>query len=701
MNRRKLILILSSFLCTIHAGAQKPGALDIQFARQGVFTFPAEQSAANAVNLHSGQKILVAGYVQHPSTGKDALVMRLHPNGTLDSSFGVNGYFTMDVQAGSDDEIMSMAVQSNGKIVLGGYSDNGSDGKGLLIRLTSNGNIDQTFGNQGIVLSDFESRQRDEFHVVRIHQASGKIVAGGQSIISSNSSKPVIARYDTLGSPDSTFNSVGHRLLWVTGLDYQYLFGLEDLIVHSNGMISASGWRDFPGLSWSSDYWVCRLLSDGTMDAQFSSDGVNTYNGSFNGHDRAYAMLFNANNELMIAGGGYTDNLRYRMTLFKLTTQGAVSTPNASFGFGTLRNDIASAVAADSKNRILLAGTSSGADDAVFAITRILSNGTEDTTFGNLGKVTTRVNQASYSRCNDMIVQLDGKILAVGTAGNQLVVVRYEDKVVLDTLTLISPSNLATGRNFASHTFTWSASEYPTEYELQIQSTPNFSATPGGIITSVPNYTSVSLLPGRTYYWRVRAVDGTREGPFSEVYSFSTRSLNDFRLISPADQSVSKSHFVWSWIPGLEMYELELDTQPDFPSAQNYSANDTSYFWPNLPENTKFYWRVRAKYFFESGDWSEIRSFTTPEDSIIGIMPTIISEVKLYPIPATHHLYIDHPYTYIKNYSIQDVRGNLIIVGRLENNQKYIDISDLQTGMYVLNIGEDVRIQLPVFRTGE
>jgi hypothetical protein len=110
---------------------------------------------------------------------------------------------------------------------------------------------------------------------------------GGASIISSSVSKPFVARYLSNGNIDTTFNNNGIRLLWITNLDYQYLFSVEDLAVQSNGKISVVGWRDFPGLSWDSDYWACRINSDGAMDVTFSSDGVNVFNGNYNGHDRA------------------------------------------------------------------------------------------------------------------------------------------------------------------------------------------------------------------------------------------------------------------------------------------------------------------------------------------------------------------------------------------------------------------------------
>ena len=208
-----------------------------------------------------------------------------------------------------------------------------------IVRLKPNGDFDSTFGNNGVVLTDFENSQADEITVVKIHHLTGKIVAGGATQLSTNKSKPAVARYFSNGEIDTTFNTNGIKLLWITSLDYQYLFAVEDLEVQSNGKISAVGWRDFPTMMASSDYWACRINNDGTMDNTFSTDGVNVYNGSFNGNDRALSMILNSNNEIIVAGGGCVGSIYTDFTMFKINQDGSTGSLFSSADFGVLKED--------------------------------------------------------------------------------------------------------------------------------------------------------------------------------------------------------------------------------------------------------------------------------------------------------------------------------------------------------------------------
>lgn len=67
----------------------------------------------------------------------------------------------------------SVDIQSDGKIILAGYSDDGSNKVAALVRLTSDGILDTTFGSSGKVFTDFITSRADEIKVVKIHQLTG------------------------------------------------------------------------------------------------------------------------------------------------------------------------------------------------------------------------------------------------------------------------------------------------------------------------------------------------------------------------------------------------------------------------------------------------------------------------------------------------------------------------------------------------
>lgn len=432
----KYWMSLLGLLLASHSFGQPAGSLDPSFGNGGkvIASINSGQDQAHAVILQQDGKILVAGHTVSTVTGKDFVLLRYESDGTPDASFGNAGVVTTDLQLGSDDIAYAIDLQPDGKIILAGSSDNGSQQDAALARYLTNGSIDSTFGTNGRALLDFDNQQLDEIRVVKVHALTGNIVVGGASIINSSLAKPVVARFQSSGVPDSTFDSDGIRLLWINNLDNQYYNSVEDLAVQPNGKISAIGWRDFPGLPWSSDYWACRINSDGSMDNSFSVDGVNVYNGGFNGHDRSFGMYLKPDNGMVIAGGGYVSTLAYDFTLFEVNSDGSVGSLSTGADFGSTLDDIAYSLTMDIAGNYVLAGASGNSSSQSFALARFLPSGSLDNSFGTGGKITTTFASNSLNECFDATIQTDNKIVAVGYTGNDLVVARYlgEDIVAVD-----------------------------------------------------------------------------------------------------------------------------------------------------------------------------------------------------------------------------------------------------------------------------
>ncbi len=522
----KNIITILTLLTTLNVSAQSAGTLDPTFGNGGkvVTSITPGQDKAYGVAIQTDGKIIVAGHSTSTVTGKDFTVIRYNSDGSLDNTFGNNGVATTDLKTGSDDVAYSIALQTDGKIVLGGYCDNGSNKDAALVRYNNNGSLDNTFGNNGIVLTNFENAQQDEIKVVKIHPLTGNILIGGATIISSSISKPVIARYLSNGTLDNTFNNTGIRLLWITNLDYQYLFSVEDLVVQANGKINAVGWRDFPGLQWTSDYWACRINSDGTMDNTFSGDGVNVYNGTFNGHDKAFAMLLKSNNNILMAGGGFISTIKADFTLLELNSNGSVASWSATADWSSILDDIAYDLAEDNNGKFILAGSSGTNTTKTFSLARINTNASSDNTFGTNGKITTIFGNNALNECFDIAIQADNKIVAIGYTGSDFAIARYLGDAVsdLNNFQLISPANLSTSQNYSSLAFDWSDAFGATTYEINIDVSQSFTSSQT-FTASTSDYTVSGLLPNTQYYWRVKASDGINWGAYSNVWNFKTK----------------------------------------------------------------------------------------------------------------------------------------------------------------------------------
>ena len=413
---------------TAKNGYSQAGSLDSSFGTGGkvITSINSGSDIAYAVGLQSDGKIVVAGMTTNTSTGKDFACLRYNSNGTLDSSFGTNGIVTNDVQIGSDDVAYSLAIQSDGKIILAGFSDDGSNKNAAMIRLNSNGTLDNTFGTSGKVLTDFITNRADEIKTVKIHALTGNIVVGGTSSLTSTNSQAVIARYTSAGLLDTTFNTTGKLLLDDASGAGTYFNIIEDLAVKSNGKISAVGWINQQGLQWSSNYYGCRVNSNGTLDTTFSTDGYIVTNGGFNGDDKAFSLILNSDDSILYAGGGHLSTLQYDYFLGLYDSAGATAVGKALFDYGSLVRDISYGMGIDSTGKIVLTGSNvTSVTSSTFGIARVNANYSVDTTFGTAGKVTTTFGTNTTNEAFDMVIQSDDKIIAVGYTGNDFAIARY------------------------------------------------------------------------------------------------------------------------------------------------------------------------------------------------------------------------------------------------------------------------------------
>lgn len=434
----KKLVLMGFMLTSFFASAQNAGSLDTSFGTGGkvITSINTGADKAYATALQADGKILVGGLTTSAATGKDFAVVRYNADGTPDTAFGTNGIVTTDLQAGSDDVAYSMVLLADGKIVLAGFSDNGTQKKAAIVRYTASGAVDTTFGTDGKVFTSFEGTLASEIKVVKVHIATGNLVVGGNAAVNSTKAKPVIARYTSSGALDTNFNTTGIKTLWVDNLDEQYLMTVEDLAVQSNGKVSAVGWLDFPALDWDSDYRLYRLNSDGSLDTSYSTDGVITLNGPFNGHDRAFGLLLKDDNSMVVSGGGYVTTLGYAATLFEITPAGVIAGTASQAvipAYGPLDDTYAYDVEFDTNGKFVMTG-STGTDNArTFAISRVNANYSIDNTFDTDGKVTTAFGTNTMSEAYDAVIQPDNKIIAVGYTGNDFAVARYNGNTTAGT----------------------------------------------------------------------------------------------------------------------------------------------------------------------------------------------------------------------------------------------------------------------------
>ncbi len=237
------------------------GSLDTTFSVDGKatynFGFSGTEIAA-AVAIDSQGRILVGGEGSPGSTGRDFLVARILPDGTLDTTFGTsNGKTTVNFGGSLDDFASAMFVQPDGKIVLAGTVQSGGNNNFAIARFDANGIPDTTLNGVGRTTVDFAGQNDAGFSVVV--QADGKILVGGAASSGTNDDFGIV-RLNVDGSLDSSFGTAGKLTRnFGTGNDHVRGLGLQ-----SNGYIIAGGFA-FNGST--NDFAVERYTPSGTVDS--------------------------------------------------------------------------------------------------------------------------------------------------------------------------------------------------------------------------------------------------------------------------------------------------------------------------------------------------------------------------------------------------------------------------------------------------
>lgn len=142
-----------SFLAIVRY--QSDGRLDPGFGTKGKVLTPVPSfSCVHSVALQSDGKIVIGGNYWRPliDGGDFAVVARYLLDGQLDPSFGDHGLRTMSLE-GYDSSIADLAVDSQGRIVSVGETTEYKSGvvHGVVMRMQSNGELDESFGTFGLV----------------------------------------------------------------------------------------------------------------------------------------------------------------------------------------------------------------------------------------------------------------------------------------------------------------------------------------------------------------------------------------------------------------------------------------------------------------------------------------------------------------------------------------------------------------------
>ena len=351
---------------------------------------------------------------------------------TLDNTFGNNNGLVINNLSQGVDGISGMALQSDGKILATGTSNN----KFVLVRYTPNGTFDSSFGNNGIVQTNFTFGTSWSNVIV---QSDNKILVSG-----TDNYKPFVARYNSDGTIDTGFGNNGVQYIVILGRDNSSMPGMA---LSADGKILLVGLK--PGnVSDPRFIYVTRLNSDGSTDNSFGPDGtglsllspdINYANGTALSSNPK-GIAFNSQGEIFVQiqfsinpGTSYLSD--YGM--LKYSSSGIW---DVSFGEGGI-----AAAHINHTGQILESGFEISADDKIISVARKIyqpmaqtglilvkynTDGTFDTDFGTNGISETMV---TYSQNIDIEILSNEKIVIAGDNLSTFTSILYHPDGQIDT----------------------------------------------------------------------------------------------------------------------------------------------------------------------------------------------------------------------------------------------------------------------------
>src|SRR4030095_6087746 len=378
-----------------------PGRIDTAFVPA-----PGTNDAVNVVIPQPDGKVIVAGRFTQANNVLRNRIARFNFDGSLDATF--------DPGTGADAEITAAVLQPDGRIVVAGLftSFNGFMHKGVC-RLNTNGSVDQTFGlGAGI----------DNAALALALQSDGRILVGGQFSQVDLTQRFNLARCNTNGSVDLTFDPGNGP----SG-------DVNAIVIQPDGAIIIGG--TFIGYNGFARGGIARVLANGVLDPSFDS-GVGT-------GGNVFALALQHNGQIVL-GGRFAQYAGINRTFIARVFSNGSLDP----GFNPVPDSWVQSLAVEPDDRILVGGFFTVINGVGRSrIARLNTTGSVDTTFDpGLGCLGSLTNDATQVR--SIALQLFGRVLAGG------IFTSYDNSIRFNIVRLFDGSASFQNLSARAHVFT-------------------------------------------------------------------------------------------------------------------------------------------------------------------------------------------------------------------------------------------------------
>lgn len=348
------------------------GSLDRSFSRDGKRRIGLQ---AFSMAIDSRGRIVVAGIRNPTRDDPEFALARYNADGSLDTSFGTNGEVTTSFGAGNADYARSIAIDHTGRLVVGGFTGTPVcnprscplEYDVALARLRSNGTLDDSFGRNGKVTSDFGSPD-ERGDAIAIDGRGRIVLAGASTRDDSGIDRFLIARYEPGGSLDPAFSGDGFVTTRFPGAgdptpatdNFALAFAVT---IGPHGRVVAAGTagtaRCGSSCTVRSDFVLARYGADGSLDSSFSSGGRKTTD--FRDRDSASAVQVDSRGRIVAVGSAFNASADHpTFALARYTRHGRLDGAFSRNGKTRKPHGFAYAMTIDPRDRIVAGGKSAG-----------------------------------------------------------------------------------------------------------------------------------------------------------------------------------------------------------------------------------------------------------------------------------------------------------------------------------------------------
>jgi uncharacterized delta-60 repeat protein len=388
------------------------GTRDLAFGTNGVAVLSSEFLAnESSIAVQGDGKILIGGH----SNGQfsSPRLARLDNAGQFDPTFGDAGYATF---VGGPERINQVIVQNDGKVLVGGATGGFS---GLAVtRLLADGEIDPSYGDHGT--QRFAPTETVMVFDMAL-QPDGKLVAAALRHVG-DEDVVVLTRFAADGQPDVSFGELGvHQSVMGPPVNTGWYTDTYDLAISPDGSIAVVG-TILDEVTDQAVTKVIALTKDGLPATTFSGDGIAQI--SLSEHTISGGVAALADGSIVVAGYYGPDSGASYHYLTKLTNEGSVDPQWGTEGFATADLSLSFDLVKD----VLI-----GADGGVFTIvetwapdtfnditiTKWLPRGVLDSSFNGSGVSTVDIDQSqSTVRVDQLLSNPGGGLMLLGQVGS-------------------------------------------------------------------------------------------------------------------------------------------------------------------------------------------------------------------------------------------------------------------------------------------